>query len=420
MGLLSAELSGGRKLLFLSYFIAQNSVWITAFGWIATYLVNSGVTGPTDYLLIALVPAWGTIIGLLSQPVFSVVTDLSTSRWGRRRPYILIGGLFGGIWFFLLPFFSLYAWIFLFYGLSSLSLNLSEVSYAGFFKDKISLRDRGKISGAMLSLSLVATFPLITGLIGFEILGQPNFLAYPFLFGGITTIIFTLPTVLFLRDQPSKSTMTMRERLTPRAGFREFRENKDLRRISIVTFLYNIASGMMVPFALLYLEQEIGIPTDIGTLLNALILLATFVFCFPLGVFADRRGRRPILGFAGVCLVMSMLLLFLNGITIQSFAVAMAAFGFMGMAFTTLDFVPRSYVADIAPPDKEAQYFAINNICSTITFPIGIIFGGLTGEIYSSLRYIPLIVAIISIILLAYVIMMKETAPHKSRTETKN
>jgi len=405
-----SSLTRGRTLFLICFSAAQNSVWVTAFGWMATYLVNAGITGSRDYLLISFIPAWGTLLGLISQPIYAAITDLSQLRWGRRRPFIFIGGLFAALWFILIPLFPAYSWVFLLYGLCSLSLNLAEVSYMAFFRDKVALRGRGTVSGAMLTLSIVSTLPLAAGIIGYEILRIPQFLVLPFLLGGILAALLTLPTTLVLRDKPAAVTMGLGERLSSTlAGLREFTSNPDLRKICMIQLLYNLTSGMVIPFALLYLEQEIGIPTDIGGLLNSLILLVTFVFCVPLGMYADRRGRRPLLGFASVCILASMLLLFVNGLTLRSFPAAMAAFGLMGMAFTTFDFVPRAYIADISPEGKEAQYFATANIFATIPFPIGILFGGFTSEIYTCLRYLPLLTALMALLLLGYVAIMRET-----------
>jgi len=409
-------LTRGRTLLLICFSAAQNSVWVTAFGWMATYLVNSGITGSRDYLLISLVPAWGTLIGLISQPIYAAITDLSQLRWGRRRPFIFIGGLFASLWFILIPLLPLYSWVFILYGLCSLSLNLAEVSYMAFFRDKVTLRGRGMVSGAMLTLSLVSTLPLATGIIGYEMLHLPQFLVMPFMLGGGLAAMLTLPTTLALRDKPAVTTTSFGERLrSTLAGLREFTSNPDLRKICMIQLLYNLTSGMVIPFALLYLEQEIGIPTDIGGLLHSLILLVTFIFCIPLGIYADRRGRRPLLAFASTCILVSMIMLFVNGLTLRSFPAAMAAFGLMGMAFTTFDFVPRAYVADIAPEGKEAQYFATANIFATIPFPIGILFGGFTSEFYSCLRYLPLLTALMTVLLLLYVAIMRETVVEQGK-----
>jgi MFS family permease len=400
-------------MLLLSYFVAQNSIWITAFGWMATYVVGRGITGPQDYLLIAILPAWSTFLGLVSQPLYAPITDVAGSRWGRRRFYIVIGGLFAAIWFVFIPWFANYLWVFVIFGLCALSINLAEVSYLAFFRDKVTLRSRGIISGGMVALSFLGTIPLVVGLIGFDILGLPEFLSLPFLLAGLFTAFWSIP-IIFLREMPMKKSTSIKERFRITVeGFREVRHNIDFQRICIVRLLHAIAVGIVVPFALLYLEQEIGIPTDIGGLVNGLVLLLPFILCLPLGIYADRRGRRPVLGVGSVSLLISMLLLFINGITLRSFPIAMAGFGFMGISMTTFDFITRIYVADISPQGKEALYFATSNFFNTIPFPMGIFFGGLTSEIYQSLRYLPLLVMVVAILLIILTVIMRETLKPK-------
>lgn len=51
------------------------------------YLLNLGLTkSSTSAVWIA-----GPLSGLIVQPVVGVIADESTSRWGRRRPFILVG-----------------------------------------------------------------------------------------------------------------------------------------------------------------------------------------------------------------------------------------------------------------------------------------------------------------------------------------
>ncbi len=50
--------------------------------------------GANSPLLIALVAAPGLVVALIGNPLFGLLSDRTTSRFGRRRPYILIGALF--------------------------------------------------------------------------------------------------------------------------------------------------------------------------------------------------------------------------------------------------------------------------------------------------------------------------------------
>lgn len=53
------------------------------------YLLSLGLTkGQTSLVWVA-----GPLSGLIVQPIIGVVADQSTSKWGRRRPVIVIGSL---------------------------------------------------------------------------------------------------------------------------------------------------------------------------------------------------------------------------------------------------------------------------------------------------------------------------------------
>ncbi|KAM0624441.1 hypothetical protein ACHAQF_009118 [Verticillium nonalfalfae] len=53
------------------------------------YLLNLGLTkSNTSLVWIA-----GPLSGLIVQPIVGVIADQSTSKWGRRRPFIVVGSI---------------------------------------------------------------------------------------------------------------------------------------------------------------------------------------------------------------------------------------------------------------------------------------------------------------------------------------
>ena len=89
----------------------------------------------------------GLLLAMVVQPVAGAVSDRSTFRWGRRRPYILLGGLAA------LPFISgiglagSYAAVFLFYCLLQASTNIAQGPYQAFIPEPVPEGRRGLASG---------------------------------------------------------------------------------------------------------------------------------------------------------------------------------------------------------------------------------------------------------------------------------
>lgn len=64
------------------------------------YLLNLGLTkSNTSLIWIA-----GPLSGLLVQPIIGVISDENTSKWGRRRPFMVIGALIVSVCLIILGF----------------------------------------------------------------------------------------------------------------------------------------------------------------------------------------------------------------------------------------------------------------------------------------------------------------------------
>lgn len=64
-------------------------VWATIFSYGSAYLFSLGITKSQSSLIWAIAP----ICGALVQPIVGAVADNYQSRWGRRRPFVLIGAV---------------------------------------------------------------------------------------------------------------------------------------------------------------------------------------------------------------------------------------------------------------------------------------------------------------------------------------
>lgn len=79
------------KLLILTLTIAGlQFTWGVEMSYVNVYLLSLGMSKST----ISLVWAMGPLAGLVTQPVVGLLSDTCTLRWGRRRPFMLIGSLF--------------------------------------------------------------------------------------------------------------------------------------------------------------------------------------------------------------------------------------------------------------------------------------------------------------------------------------
>ncbi len=89
----------------------------------------------------------GLIIAMLAQPVTGAVSDRTTARWGRRRPFIF-GGVIGML--LLLPVIGMattFAMLFTGYCLLQLASNVTQGPYQAFIPEMVPENKRGRASG---------------------------------------------------------------------------------------------------------------------------------------------------------------------------------------------------------------------------------------------------------------------------------
>jgi MFS family permease len=103
---------------------------------------------------------WALMVAILVQALMGYLSDRSTSRWGRRRPFIAVGTL-GEIVVFVLMGLTLglrgmqgYVVLFVLYILSMISSNTAHAATQGLIPDLVPESERGRFSGVKALLEL--------------------------------------------------------------------------------------------------------------------------------------------------------------------------------------------------------------------------------------------------------------------------
>jgi DHA1 family tetracycline resistance protein-like MFS transporter len=131
------------------------------------------------------------------------------------------------------------------------------------------------------------------------------------------------------------------------------------------------------------------------------------------GSLSDRFGRRPVL-LASLFGLGTTYILSAFAPTLFWFIVLRTIAGMMAATFA----VANAYIADIAPPEKRAEYFGLVGVAFGIGFIAGPVLGGLLGEI--DLRLPFLVAGVLSFANLAFgfVVLPESLKPeHRRKVE---
>ena len=194
-----------KRLRWYDY-LTINLFWLglnirnTALGSIfMPYLV--GIFAPEAFKNTALgaMRSAGLVIAMLVQPAAGLLSDRSTSRFGRRRPYILIGALFDCLFLAAIAISWNYWALLIAVLLIQFSSNISHGPLQGLIPDLVPEDQRGRASAIKAIMELL---PLIlVGLTIARIVGAGH-LDWAIFATGISLLIVTLITIIFVKETP--------------------------------------------------------------------------------------------------------------------------------------------------------------------------------------------------------------------------
>ena len=141
----------------------------------------------------------GLVIAMLVQPAAGLLSDRSTSRFGRRRPYILVGALFDCLFLAAIALSWNYWALLIAVLLIQFSSNISHGPLQGLIPDLVPEDQRGRASAIKAIMELL---PLIlVGLTIAKIVGAGH-LNLAIFVTGISLLVVTLITIIFVKETP--------------------------------------------------------------------------------------------------------------------------------------------------------------------------------------------------------------------------
>ncbi len=306
----------------------------------------------------------GLILAVVVQPIAGAISDRSTLRWGRRRPYILVGTLFDLLFLLGIALAGNY-WLLLgAYLLLQLSSNVAHGPYQGLIPDVVPEDRRGAASGVKQLAEILGI--IVTSKVTSHFMAQGQvFVALGAI--GAFLLITMLITIFAVREEPlSKPSSTSSWITRPRS-----------LRVDYVWLLVSrlfvlLGMNLVRNFALYFLEDVVRIPNAAAATgdLLAVIALCILVITYPAGHLSDRIGRKTmsiasaLLGAAGAFLLMFArgdVVLTIMGLEFNDVFLYGSIVGLSAGVFLSANW---ALATDLVPKDEAAGYLGISNLAT--------------------------------------------------------
>jgi len=330
-------------------------------------LLDFGFTGPEKTLWLGLLTLAGLVVAMIVQPIAGAISDRSSFRWGRRRPYILLGTILAML---LLPgigFSGSYLTLFIIYCLLQGSCNIAQGPYQGFIPDLVPGERRGLGSGVKTLLEFVGGITLVWLVFYF----MDRYVTEQ---GGLWLWLLLAMLAIVLLGAMVTTVVTVKERpggggsqlpLLP-ALYKSFKidvkASPDFIPFLVSRLLVLTAWATLQRYALFFLMDVIGIANPLTVRNDLLIVVGACMLAaaYPAGRLSDRVGRRPIVVSSGLLGALGIVVLFLS----HSYGYIMFAGGLLGISSGAFMSANWALATDLLPKGEEARYLGLTNLAT--------------------------------------------------------
>lgn len=333
---------------------------------------------------LSLVTGLGALVAVVVNPLAGAWSDRTTSRFGRRRPWILGGALVGAGGLSITATQHTVAGVAVGWCLAQAGLNAMLAGVTTPVADRVPLTQRAQVSGWT---GLMQSFGLVLGALITTLLITGVRSGYVTL--AVLTVALALPFVLRHSEPPLPR--ALRPAFDARAFVRSLwvspRKHPDFGWAWLTRFLINLGNALGTLYLFYFLADAVHYD-DPGT--GVLILTVVYTLCaaltaVPAGVLSDRLGRRKV--FVVLCsLVMAAAAVLLS--LLHTWPSAIAAAAILGGGYGIYLAVDQALVTQVLPAAtdraKDLGVIKIANsgpqvLAPALAAPIIAHLGGYTG-----------------------------------------
>ncbi len=346
---------------------ALSALWVSLHSIVLPLRLLDFVAESEKNTYLGLLTFAGLILAIVVQPIAGAISDRSGFRWGRRRPYILIGTIAALLFVPGLGLAGSYIAIFLIYCMLQISANIAQGAYQAFIPDLVPGERRGLASGVKTLLEIVGGVALLYPIAFFMdrySTGQGVFWLWLAL-GALAIVLLgvMVATLLMVKEQPGTGSQLPLLSALYKSFKINVKANRDFIWFLISRLLILMAFTTLQTFALYFLRDVVGVanPASATAQFSIVAVVGMLAVVYPAGRLSDRVGRRPIAITSALLGALGISLIFLFQ---HSYILVMLWGGLVGISFGAFMSSNWALATDLIPKGEEARYLGLTNLAT--------------------------------------------------------
>ncbi len=315
---------------------------------------------------------WDNIINMFFQPYVGARSDRTRTRFGRRKPWLMLGAPLAAVFFILVPFvrenFVLIALAILGTNLGMALFRSPTIAYLG---DLFQPGERSKANGVINLMGGVGGAIALFGGGALYRLGVP----LPFIVGaGIMLIAIAI--VLWRVKEPDVAPLAANAEREPGVldNIRRVITDPDRSGLFLLSAIFSwfVGWNAMEAFFTLYARNVLKVSVGTGTQMLTVFAATLILFAIPSGLIATRIGRKPtiLVGLGG------MLIGVIVGFTVRNPMILLAVLAVMGGFWALVNINSLPMVYDLSGQRSIGAYTGLYYFASSLAAITGPIVGG--------------------------------------------
>lgn len=342
-----------------------------------------GAVGVLDLLLAP--------FGMLVMPIMGSVSDYASTRWGRRKPFVLVGALGASIALVGLALAPTFGLVAVFFVILSVFSNIARGPFSGLVPDLVPERQVGLASGLMglmVMLGIVGGFLVVWSVYPLkDVLGLGTLdFGPPMIVLAVIVAATGIGSFLWIPNGPPPKPRDGRPwtAIALETFGTDILESRDYVYLLCSRFFIMMGGGFFMNLNVLFLLNAFGMNEETrgGWIFAGLVAgaVGSTVSTLPGARLGNRIGRKPVIYGSAA----------LGAVAIGTIALAptpeivIAGVALLGLAFGAFLAVDWALMTQVIPMASAGRYMGFSNIVDALNGPLASALGAFTMSIVAA------------------------------------